>query len=155
AELRDHLAQTLPDYMIPSRFEPLAALPMTPNRKVDRKALSEPGEGVASEDFVAPATPAEERLAAIWPAGLAGQSIGRTDSFFDLGGHSLLVTKLLRRVEQDYGRKFTIASFFQSYRLNAMAAQLELAEEAAALPPVTPRAADAVVPLSANQRQLW
>ncbi len=85
---------------------------------------------------------AEERLAAIWREVLGVDAVGHADSFFDLGGHSLLVTKLLRRVEADYGRKFAMADFFQSYRLDQMAVQPEggwrAGEQSAPVAPVTP-----------------
>ena len=147
--LRDHLAAILPDYMIPSRFEQLAELPMTPNRKVDRKALPEPGDAVAVADFAPPEGKAEEQLAVIWRDVLGVERIGRHDSFFDLGGHSLLVTRLLRRVETEYGRKFSMATFFQSYRLAAMAARLEQGE------PLDRFGAVAIQPLGARPPVLW
>ncbi len=89
--------------MIPSRFEQLAELPMTPNRKVDRKALPEPGEGAVRNDFVPPQGAAEERLAAIWREVLGLESqVGRHDSFFDLGGHSLRSWRVsLTRIDRD------------------------------------------------------
>jgi amino acid adenylation domain-containing protein len=147
--LRDHLGKLLPDYMIPSRFEQLSVLPMTPNGKVDRKALPEPGGAVAMPDFVPPEGEAEERLAAIWREVLDVETIGRHDSFFDLGGHSLLVTKLLRRVEEDYGRKFSMAAFFQSYRLAAMAGRLAQGE------PLNHSGAVAIQPLGSRPPLLW
>jgi thioesterase domain-containing protein len=135
--------------MIPSRFQQLVELPMTPNRKVDRKALPEPGEAVAITDFVPPEGDAERRLATIWREVLGVETIGRNDSFFDLGGHSLLVAKLLRRVEAEYGRKFSMAAFFQSYRLAAMAARLEQGE------PLNAPGAVAIQPLGARPPILW
>lgn len=147
--LREHLAQTLPDYMIPSRFEPIAELPMTPNRKLDRKALPEPGGAMAVADFVPPEGETEARLAAIWCEVLGVETIGRNDSFFDLGGHSLLVAKLLRRVEAEYGRKFSMAAFFQSYRLAAMAARLEQGES------LNAPGAVGIQPLGARPPILW
>jgi amino acid adenylation domain-containing protein len=147
--LRDHLGRILPDYMIPSRFEQIAALPMTPNGKVDRKALPAPGGAVAMPDFLPPEGEAEERLAAIWREVLGVETIGRHDSFFDLGGHSLLVTKLLRRVEADYGRKFSMAAFFQSYRLAAMAGRLAQDE------PLNYPGAVAIQPLGSRPPLLW
>jgi amino acid adenylation domain-containing protein len=124
AELRAHLAQTLPDYMIPARFDYLPALPMTPNAKIDRNALPRPRDAAAPDDAPAPRGAIEERLAAIWREILGVRGIGRHDSFFDLGGHSLLVAKLLRRVERDFGRTIGMAAFFRAHHLDAMACLL-------------------------------
>ncbi len=116
--------------MVPARFVHVSALPLTPNGKVDRRALPEPGAGAAPAALIPPQGEAEERLAAIWRDLLGVTAIGRRDSFFDLGGHSLLVAKLLRRVEQDYGRVMTMAGFFRAHQLDAMARAL--AEDALA-----------------------
>ena len=124
ATLRAHLARLLPDYMVPTRFEALARLPMTPNGKVDRNALPPPGDVVPRADPALPLDPAEQRLAAIWTEVLGVDAIGRRDSFFDLGGHSLLVVTLLQRVEKAYGPGFGMADFFQAYRLDEMARRL-------------------------------
>jgi len=107
--------------MIPARFEYLAALPMTPNAKIDRNALPPPRDAAAPDDAPAPRGAIEERLAAIWREILGVAGVGRHDSFFDLGGHSLLVAKLLRRVERDFGRTIGMAAFFRAHHLDAMA----------------------------------
>ncbi|MBV9841732.1 MAG: amino acid adenylation domain-containing protein [Sphingomonadaceae bacterium] len=148
AALRDHLAALLPDYMIPSRFETLAALPMTPNRKIDRKALPAPEGSMAARDTAPPHGDAEERLAAIWREVLGIETIGREDSFFELGGHSLLVAKLLRRVEQDWGRRMGMAEFFRGHRLHEMAARLTADE-----PSVEARDPFALVPIQPQGTQ--
>ena len=124
AELRRYLEAILPDYMIPSRYVYLATLPMTLNGKIDRKALPEPAGMVAPALFVPPATEDEHRLAGLWREVLGVDAIGRTDSFFDLGGHSLLVARLLRRVEAEFGCRMNMAAFFRAHRLDAMAAAL-------------------------------
>ncbi len=125
AALREQLAASLPDYMVPSRFIYLPALPMTPNAKVDRKALPEPADMAAPAELVPPANAAEERLAGLWREILGVAAIGRHDSFFDLGGHSLLVARLLRRVEADYGRTLSMADFFRAHRLDEMTRRLD------------------------------
>ena len=138
-ELRAHLAALLPDYMMPARFETLDALPMTPNRKVDRNALPAPEGQVLVRDTTPPHGAHEERLAAIWREILGVEQIGRDDSFFELGGHSLLVAKLLRRAEREWGRKLGMAEFFQGHRLSEMAARLGAA--------LTPADAGGLVPI--------
>jgi amino acid adenylation domain-containing protein len=124
AELRAHLAKTLPDYMIPSHFEHLSALPMTPNAKVDRKALPQPG-GAGARQIEPPQGETETTLAAIWCDLLRIGQVSRDDSFFELGGHSLLVARLLVRIEQQWGRRIGMAEFFQAPTLDKLAARIE------------------------------
>lgn len=124
AELREHLARTLPDYMIPSHFEHLPALPMTPNAKVDRKALPQPG-GAGAREIEPPQGETEEKLAAIWCDLLRIGQVSRDDSFFELGGHSLLVARLLVRIEQQWGRRIGMAEFFQAPTLEKLAERIE------------------------------
>jgi thioesterase domain-containing protein/acyl carrier protein len=124
AELREHLAKTLPDYMIPSHFEHLPALPMTPNAKVDRKALPQPG-GAGTREIEPPQGETEETLAAIWCDLLRIGQVSRDDSFFELGGHSLLVARLLIRIEQQWGRRIGMAEFFQAPTLEKLAERIE------------------------------
>jgi amino acid adenylation domain-containing protein len=139
AEWRAALGETLPEYMIPSRFLSLDALPMTPNGKVDRKALPEPG---VSTDRIAspPETPEEEKLAAIWQSVLKVDTVYRDDDFFDLGGHSLLIARLLRRIQADYGIKLPMAALFRAPKLADMAALITSDQpiDASALIPIQP-----------------
>ncbi len=122
-DLRRFLAQKLPDYMIPARFVMLAELPLTANGKVDRNALPEPSAMEKAEVTVrstAPRNEAERRLAAIWEAVLAlgapadARPIGIDDNFFDLGGHSFLVAKLLRKIESEFGQRLSMAAVFEA-----------------------------------------
>jgi len=122
--LREHLAKTLPDYMIPSHFEHLDALPMTPNAKVDRKALPQPG-GAGARAIESPRGETETTLAAIWCDLLRIGQVSRDDSFFELGGHSLLVARLLVRIEQQWGRRIGMAEFFQAPTLDKLAERIE------------------------------
>lgn len=124
AELREHLGKTLPEYMIPSHFEHLDALPMTPNAKVDRKALPQPG-GAGARQIEPPRGETEEKLAAIWCDLLRIGQVSRDDSFFELGGHSLLVARLLVRIEQQWGRRIGMAEFFQAATLDKLAERIE------------------------------
>nr|ATU31794.1 NRPS [Streptomyces sp. KCB13F003] len=100
AGLRAHLSATLPDHMVPSRYAVLDALPLTPNGKVDRRALPAPeaaGEGSAR---LAPRTPVEETLAAIWAEVLGLEAVGVEDNFFDLGGDSILSIQVISRARR-------------------------------------------------------
>jgi len=126
ASWRSALAQSLPDYMIPTRFVVLDALPMTPNGKIDRKALPEPtGAGDAAQPLDPPATPDEQRLAAIWMQVLQVESISRQDDFFSLGGHSLLVARLIRLIETEFGIRLAMATLLRTPRFADMASLVE------------------------------
>ena len=96
APLLDHLRQVLPDYMVPAQLMVLDALPLTPNGKVDRRALPEPSQ--AERSYQAPADERQHALAAIWADVLGLEQVGVTDHFFELGGDSLGVLKVLSRL---------------------------------------------------------
>jgi amino acid adenylation domain-containing protein len=139
AVLRAFLRITLPDYMVPTRFVAMDSLPLTPNAKVDRNALPEPTITVApATTFVAPEGPVAETLAAIWRDLLEVSAVGADDDFFDLGGHSLLLARLLRRIEDTFDRRLALAQVFQAPTLGAMAALLA-GPPAAATPGALPR----------------
>ncbi|MEU5956289.1 amino acid adenylation domain-containing protein [Streptomyces sp. NPDC047525] len=91
--LRAHVAATLPDYMVPAVFTPVESIPLTSNGKLDRRALPVPDQDI--KPYVAPATPTEEAIAAVWGNVLGLERIGADDSFFDLGGHSILAVRML------------------------------------------------------------
>jgi amino acid adenylation domain-containing protein len=139
ASWRDELARTLPDYMIPGRFVQMDELPLTPNGKVDRKQLPEPGAGAkARRTGEPPKTPEERQLADIWRAVLKVESISRDDDFFDLGGHSLLIARLIRRIQADYGIRLPMGALFQAPRLADMAELLASGVAAEDISPVVP-----------------
>ena len=104
-EVRKHLRSSLPEYMIPQHVVELDALPMTPNGKIDRKALPSPlgGGGFEEEEYVAPRTETEKALAAIWQDVLDVERVGIHDNFFDLGGHSLLSMQVIVRIKDVLG----------------------------------------------------
>ncbi len=120
AELRRSLAAALPEYMLPSAFVLLPALPLTAHGKVDRAALPEP-ERPAAAEWIAPATPLEELLAAAAAGILGVERVGMGDSFFALGGHSLLATQLVSRLTQDHGLDVTLQMVFDSPTLAHLA----------------------------------
>ncbi len=105
ADLREFLGRTLPEYMLPSAFVEMAAFPLNTNGKVDRKALPAPsfGTGSVTDDGPVVLGPTEGALATIWKDMLGVARVTPTDNFFDLGGHSLLVFKVLSRVETEIG----------------------------------------------------
>jgi amino acid adenylation domain-containing protein len=125
AELRSWLRKQLPDYMIPSDFVFLEELTLTPNGKVDRRALSaQPVAHVPSEDRATPGDPVESQLTRIWEEILAKRPIGGRENFFELGGHSLLAVRLMRRIEQGFGRKLPLVTLFEAPTIEQLAAIL-------------------------------
>ncbi|MEV7298646.1 amino acid adenylation domain-containing protein [Streptomyces clavifer] len=123
-EIEQALRATLPGYMVPSVLMVLEALPRTPNGKVDRAALPRPGD-VSRHDRTPPRTPAEETLAGIWQDVLHLDRIGVHDNFFDLGGHSLLVTRLVARIRDEMGVEVPPQRFFEDPTVAAVAAFTE------------------------------
>jgi amino acid adenylation domain-containing protein len=159
-DLRKLLAQTLPDYMLPSTFVPLDALPRTPNGKIHREALPKP-EGdkrPGGGDFVAPRSETERKLAAIWEESLEVRRVGLHDDFFELGGHSLKATRALVRILETFGVELTHRSFFEQLTVARMAAQIDRIRPVA--PPVAeplsrPVPLGAKLPLSWGQMEIW
>ncbi len=105
SDLRRFLAERIPDYMVPTAFVFLPALPLTPNGKVDRRALPEAGTSRPALDlpFVAPSTPLEQTLAGMWANVLGLERVGIHDSFLDLGGDSLLASRIFARIPNAFG----------------------------------------------------
>ena len=110
--LHKFLKENLPGYMIPSAYVPLEAMPLTPNGKIDRRALPAPGISLA-EDPVAPRNFLEMKLAKIWEHVLSIHPVGVGDNFFDIGGHSLLAVRLLSQIQQEFGQNLPLSIFFQ------------------------------------------
>jgi amino acid adenylation domain-containing protein len=114
-KLRRYLQERLPDYMVPSSFMLLEALPLSPNGKVDRAALPSPDRSrpELEEAFVAPRGPVEEVLAGIWAELLGVDQVGVHDNFFELGGHSLLATQLLSRIRDAFQVELPLRLLFE------------------------------------------
>jgi amino acid adenylation domain-containing protein/natural product biosynthesis luciferase-like monooxygenase protein len=141
AALRTHLATTLPDYMVPTAFVRLAAWPLTPNGKLDRKALPAPDdEAFARHSYEPPQGEVETVLAQLWSELLGIERIGRQDNFFELGGHSLLAVRLMERLRR-VGLGVEIRTFFATPVLADLAVTLGSYREAA-VPPNTITAQD-------------
>jgi amino acid adenylation domain-containing protein len=132
AALRAHLLERLPDYLVPSAFVTLEALPRTLTGKVDRKALPAPGRALEESGrvFVAPRTETEGAVAAIWSEVLGLERVGVADNFFALGGHSLLATQVISRVRLTLGVDVPLASIFESPTVAGLAAKVEEARAA-------------------------
>jgi thioesterase domain-containing protein/acyl carrier protein len=125
AALRTFLQSTMPEYMVPSLFMFLEALPLTANHKVDRNALPAPASTLARETvYVAPRDRMELQLAALWQQVLEVPKIGIHDNFFDLGGHSLKAAHLYFLLEQVYGGRLPLATLFQTPTIAELASVL-------------------------------
>jgi len=126
ATLRKFLKKQLPEYMVPPDFVRLEEFPLTPNGKVDRKALPAPQPGAVSDSGqVAPTNFVEMQLVAMWEEVLARKPVGIRDNFFDLGGHSLLAVRLMRRIEQSFKRKLPLTTLFEAPTIEQFAALLQ------------------------------
>ncbi|MCY1013674.1 amino acid adenylation domain-containing protein [Nannocystis pusilla] len=158
SELRGSLGASLPDYMVPSAFVFLDALPLNPNGKVDRKALPSPETTRAAEACVAPRTDLERALVAIWEDLLEARPIGVDDDFFALGGHSLLAVRVVSAVKARLGLGLTLATLLQQPTIAALAAALAATETRPA-PALSPAPRGAAEPaydgLSGTERRIW
>ena len=161
-ELRAFLRARLPEHMVPASFSFLAALPLTPGGKIDRRALQAPGAGetVAAAGPTVPRTPTEELLAGVWGEVLGRAEIGAADDFFDLGGHSLLIGQVLARVRAAFGVDLPVRAAFEARTLAALARRVEealrtLPSEIPPRPPLVRISRAEPLPLSFAQTRLW
>ncbi len=122
-ELRSFAKDKLPDYMLPSFFVPLERIPLTPNGKIDKRALPLPEQSRSdsAQTFVAPHTEVEEMLATMWGELLGRTQIGIHDNFFELGGHSLLATRVVSRIRDTFQVWLSLRSFFEKPTVAALA----------------------------------
>ncbi|HVK57389.1 MAG TPA: amino acid adenylation domain-containing protein, partial [Candidatus Kapabacteria bacterium] len=122
-ELKAYLKAHLPEYMIPSAFVMMERFPLTPNEKVDRKALPVPEQSRPDliRTLVAPRDAIEQQLTKIWEKVLGVQPIGVADNFFDLGGHSLLAVKVFSQIEKILGKKLPLATLFRAPTIEEIA----------------------------------
>ncbi|WP_161795304.1 non-ribosomal peptide synthetase, partial [Xanthomonas sp. GPE 39] len=153
--LRSQLAARLPEVMLPTAYVHLEALPLTANGKLDRKALPAPDtDALAMQAYAAPEGELETQLAEIWCDLLGVEHVGRHDSFFALGGHSLLGVRLISRIRSALGLELPLATLFAQPRLAELAQALDTAA-ASTLPAIVPADRDAPLPLSFAQQRLW
>ncbi|KKB65886.1 amino acid adenylation domain protein [Burkholderia pseudomallei MSHR1079] len=155
AALRAQAAQHLPSYMVPSAYVRLDAWPLTPNGKLDRRALPEPADDAyARAEYEAPRGAKEEALAAIWRELLHVERVSRHDNFFELGGHSLLAVQLVSRLRQALSVEVALSTVFDAPVLSALAERLE-AENTEVLSPIPLAPRDGRIALSLAQQRLW
>ncbi|MCA9953885.1 MAG: hypothetical protein KC434_04150, partial [Anaerolineales bacterium] len=126
-DLRAYLGESLPDYMIPHLFIFLETYPLTPNGKIDRKALPAPEREQFSQThhFVAPSTAFEEVLAEVWEEVLNLAPIGIHDNFFNLGGHSLLATQVVSRIRDRFEIALPVRHLFEAPTIAQLADRVE------------------------------
>ena len=158
--LRQFLADRLPDYMIPTGYVPIDALPRTPAGKVDRHALPEPDQGgfATTAAYVPPRTPLEKQIAVLWAEVLRVERVGVNDSFFELGGHSLLATQLFSRLRDTVGVDLPLRLLFEKPTVADLAVAVDEARgqgATAVLPPIEPVDRQNDLPVSYAQERLW
>ncbi|RAT12324.1 non-ribosomal peptide synthetase, partial [Lonsdalea quercina] len=154
ADLRRRLSESLAEYMVPSAFVTLDTFPLTPNGKLDRRALPAPDlTAVISRDYEAPQGEVETALAEIWQDLLGLARVGRHDHFFELGGHSLMAVQLINHLREQ-GREATLAALFSHPTLCDLAMVLTNASfTSPSRIPVADR--NTPLPLSFAQQRLW
>jgi amino acid adenylation domain-containing protein len=126
--LREFVSAVLPEYMVPAAFVRLEKLPLTLNNKIDRKALPDPDRSSFSVDgaYVAPATPTQEVLTALWIELLACERIGIHDRFFDIGGNSMLAAKLIFQIHDRFGVQLPVSFLFEYPTVDGLARAIDV-----------------------------
>ncbi|MGQ3482135.1 condensation domain-containing protein, partial [Paenibacillus sp. TY11] len=154
-ELRSLLGEKLPHYMVPSYFVQLESMPLTPNGKIDRKALPAPeGSLQTGADYTAPRTGVESVLAQIWQDVLGLEQVGVKENFFEIGGHSLRATTLTSKIHKELNKSLPLRSIFEAPTIEHLAAVIEqLDQEMYASIPVTEERP--FYPLSSAQKRMY
>jgi amino acid adenylation domain-containing protein len=157
-DLRLFIKAHLPEHMIPAAFVSLAELPLTTNGKIDRNALPAPDITQPRTTYVAPRTPAEEMLAAIWAEVLHLSGVGAHDNFFELGGHSLLATQVMARARRAWQVDVPLSALFESPTVAELAQHFKVALRdgvSMAAVPIVPVPREDRPPLSFAQQRIW
>ncbi len=161
ASLRTHLRRLLPDHMIPAHLLAIDRVPLTANGKLDRRALPRPEERAGAADARPPRTPLEEAMAEIWAEVLGLPQVGVDDGFFDLGGHSLIATRLVARMRRVFQVDLPVRAVLEFPTVAELAEEVQrsLGESAAVVDsptvPLAPVPRDRPLPLSFGQERLW
>ncbi|MEG4011367.1 MULTISPECIES: non-ribosomal peptide synthetase [unclassified Microcoleus] len=158
-DLRSYLKQKLPQYMMPSAFVLLEAMPLTPNGKIDRRSLKAPDKNTAEfeSNFTCPRTPDEQLIAEIWAEVLGLERVGIHDNFFELGGHSLLATQAIARLREAFQIELPLRVLFESPTVATFTESLlqYRASQKLKAPPIKRASRQGELPLSFAQQRLW
>lgn len=153
---RSYLSRKLPDYMVPAAFVVLDSFPLTPNGKVDRRAL--PAPKLTSDRYVAPETETEKKIAAIWEEVFQKKPIGRKDHFLARGGHSLLAAQIMARVNQRFAVKLPFSLPMEAGTVQRLAKEVDRQKERIDSSSSLLAAQDSkksMLPMSFAQQRLW
>jgi amino acid adenylation domain-containing protein/non-ribosomal peptide synthase protein (TIGR01720 family) len=154
--VQNWLGARLPEYMVPAIWVLMEEIPLTSNGKVNRKELPDPQDGALSaNEYLAPRTATEVKIAAIWQQLLAVPRIGIYDNFFELGGHSLLAIRLLGAMRRDLKVEMQVKDLFAHATIAALAVYAEQASGRILLPAITVQPKPEFIPLSFGQERLW
>lgn len=154
-DLRADLLRRLPDYMVPARFVRMEQMPLTPNGKIDRKALPVPEGGERPDRvYAAPRDETEGQLAAIWSDVLGVEEVGREDHFFELGGHSLKAAALAAKVYQRFHVELPLREVFRTPTVRELAHFIREAERTT-YDAIGPAPRQEVYPLSSAQKRMY
>jgi amino acid adenylation domain-containing protein len=162
SELAAALQERVPAHLLPSAWVLMSVWPLTPNGKIDRAALPRPTFQDNSADFIPPATPVEAAVAAIWQAVLGIDAISVESNFFALGGHSLMATQVVARLQQQVGKAVALRTLFEKPTIRELAAAISAQADTTTAngtapdrPPLLPVVRTAALPLSFAQQRLW
>ncbi len=160
SDLRNFLKEKLPEYMMPSAFVLLEALPLTPSGKVDRRSLPAPDwlQRNQEQAYTAPHTPVEEVISGIWTQVLGVDQVGVDDNFFEVGGHSLSATQLISRLRTVFQIELPLRHIFEFPTVATLAkaiAQIQQSKDGLLYSPILPIPRDRNLPLSFAQERLW
>ena len=157
--MRTYLRGQLPDYMLPTAIVQMAKFPLNANGKIDRQALPKLEDLQATQkESVAPRTPSEEVIAAVWGEVLRRDGIGVEDNFFEIGGHSLLATQIASRLREHFRIPVAVRTVFEAPTIAELARRLDSArreEQGLVPPPIQPVPRRGPLPLSFAQERLW
>ncbi|ASS73994.1 hypothetical protein CIG75_02685 [Tumebacillus algifaecis] len=161
SDLRNHLQKKLPAYMVPSYFVRMDKMPLSPNGKIDRKSLpsvSDVDRLELLDDYIAPQTATEIWTANLWAEILQIDRVGLTHNFFDLGGHSLMVTRIVSRIKKQYGLQVVVRDLFDHPTLREFAAHLDqllTGSAVASMQEIVAIGKQEAYELSNEQKRLW
>ena len=154
--VQNWLGSRLPEYMVPAIWVLMEEIPLTSNGKVNRKELPDPQAGALSaNEYLAPRTATEVKIAAIWQQLLAVPRMGIYDNFFELGGHSLLAIRLLGAMRRDLKVEMQVKELFAHATIAALAAYADEKSDRILLPAITVQPKPERIPLSFGQERLW